>query len=290
VVPSPNVGTGRNHLFAISVRGPHGVWAVGRYAGANGQANLVEHYDGTSWSVDALPTGKAAPGSFSTIDPVGSRNLLAGGYIDDGYSEKGDIKQYNGTSWKKIRTSPLVHPDASDWWFARILSFSQKNAWAVGGYDAEDPYTSLYQYFDGPIVAHFDGKKWSPVSFPYGPGPRTFDREDGVVNDIAGSNSTLWIVGQSFNLGPMLELASKALSAVCKPEKVYVCSFGEAHRHVHFYVLPRTARMPATGPDLFWQIFEEQQWACSDEDAAAVAGRVRSEIEKLQSEQPQPPG
>lgn len=46
-------------------------------------------------------------------------------------------------------------------------------------------------------------------------------------------------------LGPILRAAVAAVDRVVRPERVYVAAFSERVRHVHFYVLPRTAGMPA---------------------------------------------
>lgn len=46
-------------------------------------------------------------------------------------------------------------------------------------------------------------------------------------------------------LGPILRAAVAAVERVVRPERVYVASFSERVRHVHFYVLPRTANLPA---------------------------------------------
>ena len=46
-------------------------------------------------------------------------------------------------------------------------------------------------------------------------------------------------------LGPVLRAAAGAVERAVRPERVYVAAFSERVRHVHFYVLPRTASMPA---------------------------------------------
>ena len=46
-------------------------------------------------------------------------------------------------------------------------------------------------------------------------------------------------------LGPLLRAAAEAVDRVVRPERVYIAAFSERVRHVHFYVLPRTASMPA---------------------------------------------
>lgn len=46
-------------------------------------------------------------------------------------------------------------------------------------------------------------------------------------------------------IGPVLRAAVGAVDRAIRPERVYVASFSERVPHVHFYVLPRTASMPA---------------------------------------------
>jgi len=46
-------------------------------------------------------------------------------------------------------------------------------------------------------------------------------------------------------LGPVLRAAVAAVERVVRPERVYLACYGERVRHVHFYVLPRTASLPA---------------------------------------------
>jgi len=46
-------------------------------------------------------------------------------------------------------------------------------------------------------------------------------------------------------LGPVLGAAVAAIERVVRPERVYVASYVEHVRHVHFFLLPRTTRLPA---------------------------------------------
>jgi diadenosine tetraphosphate (Ap4A) HIT family hydrolase len=50
---------------------------------------------------------------------------------------------------------------------------------------------------------------------------------------------------ESAALGPVLRAGVAAVERVVRPERVYVASYGERVRHVHFFLLPRTARLPA---------------------------------------------
>jgi diadenosine tetraphosphate (Ap4A) HIT family hydrolase len=50
---------------------------------------------------------------------------------------------------------------------------------------------------------------------------------------------------ESAALGPVLRAAVMAVERVVRPERVYVASYGERVRHVHFFLLPRTNSLPA---------------------------------------------
>jgi hypothetical protein len=43
----------------------------------------------------------------------------------------------------------------------------------------------------------------------------------------------------------VLRAAVAAVERVVRPERVYVASYGERVRHVHFFLLPRTTSLPA---------------------------------------------
>ena len=49
---------------------------------------------------------------------------------------------------------------------------------------------------------------------------------------------------ESAALGPVLQAAVAAVERVVRPERVYVASYGERVRHVHFFLLPRTTSLP----------------------------------------------
>lgn len=50
---------------------------------------------------------------------------------------------------------------------------------------------------------------------------------------------------EAATLGPILRAAVAAVGRTVQPERVYIASFGERVRHIHFYILPRTASLPA---------------------------------------------
>jgi diadenosine tetraphosphate (Ap4A) HIT family hydrolase len=86
---------------------------------------------------------------------------------------------------------------------------------------------------------------------------------------------------EAAELGTILQLTTSALSNVVAPEKIYLCSFGEKVKHIHFWILPRYAYISTAGFDGLSEIAINRKWICSDKEAAAIAEKVRAEFHKL---------
>jgi ATP adenylyltransferase len=86
---------------------------------------------------------------------------------------------------------------------------------------------------------------------------------------------------EAATMGPVMSAASQALNRIVEARKVYVCSFGSLLMHVHFYLVPLMAAIPAdlNGSNLLNEVFAGR-CACSDEAAADIAARVRVELAK----------
>jgi hypothetical protein len=80
-VASPNLGSGRNALYSVAAISANSAWAVGFYDAAAEQT-LIEHWDGTSWSVQPRPdvgTGdNALLGVAATFAPLSTRVWAVG--------------------------------------------------------------------------------------------------------------------------------------------------------------------------------------------------------------------
>ena len=93
------------------------------------------------------------------------------------------------------------------------------------------------------------------------------------VEDIADLT-----LSEMASFGDALNRTTRALRDVVAPERISVATFGESERHVHWFVVPRRADMPV-GPSVLVNMWDKR-WACTDEEAADVANRVRVAITK----------
>lgn len=98
--------------------------------------------------------------------------------------------------------------------------------------------------------------------------------------------------GEAASLGPVLQATCQALARVLKPAKVYVCSFGDGVKHIHFWVLPRPPEMRAGMHPVFLQLdirafltrrLGVKRWLLSDEEVAELADQLREEFRRRSS-------
>lgn len=80
------------------------------------------------------------------------------------------------------------------------------------------------------------------------------------------------------SLSKAIRKASMVLSNLLNPEKIYVCSFGETVKHVHFYLIPRSSEMPASGVKVLTQILDEGKWRCGEIEATEIAIKIKEKL------------
>jgi len=139
-VASPNVGASAA-FNGVAALAPNNVWAVGSFVKVtNGPTlTLIEHYDGSEWSV--VPSPNVGPNSMFQsnrlfgITAVSSTDIWAfGSYFaasGDG-SQKTLLLHWDGTAWSIARSpNPTKGDFLSDVLFAGVEA-SPGNVWIVG--------------------------------------------------------------------------------------------------------------------------------------------------------------
>ena len=188
LVPTPNPeGSSVSILSSVTEVAPDDVWAVG-YQQVNGtDSTLVEHFDGSTWSIVASSTPSGGFNSALTgVTAISARNVVAvGNYFDNSGAELVMAERWNGTKWKLV-DAPSA-PGSPDSEVHGVSSTSADNAWAVGFNWSGSLFISL--------VEHWDGHAWSMVDSP-NPGGSTDTYLYGVSADSA---TDAWAVGYYFD-------------------------------------------------------------------------------------------
>jgi hypothetical protein len=102
ILPQPS-GSTSPALHAVAAIAPGNVWAAGENEGVPGQglSTLIEHFDGTSWSIVPSPT----PGAYPQLNGVAARSasdVYAVGFhlpSANGGVQQGLILRWNGSAW-----------------------------------------------------------------------------------------------------------------------------------------------------------------------------------------------
>jgi hypothetical protein len=174
--PSP-FGNG-NFLNAVADISPTDAWAVGYSTFDTGgyyqqpvYQPLIEHWDGTGWSVVPAALPSIGVPLFYGVAAVSATDVWAVGYISGEYA--GVIEHWDGSSWS------IVPSPASTQILWSVTAISSSDVWAAG------------EALKGqPAFDHWDGKTWTAFSGP--PVSAGYLHMTGIA---AASASDVWAVG-----------------------------------------------------------------------------------------------
>jgi hypothetical protein len=180
VVESPNVGTGQyNTLTSVDALSGTDAWAVGSYRTATSRKTLVQHWDGTSWTIVSSPNPGTLSNSLLDVTAAGTGDIWAVGWKSSGEGLRSLVLRRDGTRWVEV---PVPAVGAGDNVLTSISAAGAKDVWATGYFVDGTQYKTL--------TLHYDGDTWSRVPSPNG--------GDGVsiLRDIGAFSSTnAWAVG-----------------------------------------------------------------------------------------------
>lgn len=159
IVSSPNSGSSGSTLSALSIITAQNIWAVGITTGASsssGYQPLIEHWNGTAWSIVNLP---AISGQLHGVSAVGPNDVWAVGSYNLPNLTSTLIEHWNGTRWSIVSSPNPINPINI---LNSVVTISQNNVWATGD-DTNSPAPSA-EYT--PLVEHWNGTAWSVVNSP----------------------------------------------------------------------------------------------------------------------------
>jgi hypothetical protein len=178
-VPSPpltGVGASLDGIAATSARD---IWAVGNYDTGTRFQPLIEHWNGTRWSI--VPAPAAGSVLLSQISLTAPGNGWAAGLREgSGSASQALIEHWNGQHWTVVR-SPVLRGSA----LTGVLALTPHLAWAVGSYAL--PHSGSHT-----LIERWDGRAWTVI-----PSPNR--HHSGGLLGIAGTQRHLWSVGDTLS-------------------------------------------------------------------------------------------
>ena len=180
VVKSPSPGSIDNEFFGVAAISASNVWAVGFIANntATGsvEQTLVEHWNGTKWSVVKSPSPGSQSDTLASVAATSATNVWAVGfYANSDGIWRSLTEQWNGTHWSIVK-SPS--PGSQISYLYSVAAISASNAWAVGYADSQT------------LIERWNGTRWSVVKSS-GPGSVS----NLLIGVAAASASDIWTVG-----------------------------------------------------------------------------------------------
>jgi hypothetical protein len=169
-------------LWAVAVTSPANAWAVGgyqtRHARCNGPVSihpkpapkshpLVEHWNGSRWSILHIPYDKHVDGILTSLSALSPSDIWASGSASWGSARYSDtstrplIERFDGRQWRIVRmpNQPIKHRD-----IYQILAVSADDVWIVG--DHWNPHVGPHTIWVKTLIEHWNGAQWSIVPSP----------------------------------------------------------------------------------------------------------------------------
>ncbi len=160
-----------NRIVALSA---NDMWAVGdvKMTGVKTlfAETLIEHWDGSAWSVVSSPNVGSRLNEFYGLAAVSSSDVWAvGNYDSDGIIET-PVEHWDGATWLVV-TSP--NPSTSqDVHLYGVAAVSANDVWAVGHYSDPGlgPYRTLVEHY-APLCTPYGTPTDTPTTTPTTPTP-----------------------------------------------------------------------------------------------------------------------
>jgi hypothetical protein len=139
-------------LQSVTAVAPDDVWAVGYYYDSGDGGSVIEHWDGSAWSIVAnADPGDSYHAGLQSISAHNAGDVWAVGYYYDSIGAGNTLTEHwNGTAWKLV-DSPN-EPDSPDTELHAVTGFRKHNVWATGFAFTGSSYA--------PVALHWDGTSW----------------------------------------------------------------------------------------------------------------------------------
>jgi len=164
-------------------------WAVGTQTAAGVTRTLIEHWNGSKWSLKASPSVAGSAGTFLTGVSCSARlNCWAvGGAAVGSTKQKPIAEHWNGRKWS-LTVLPEPAGLAADVLFG-VWCTGVTRCWAVGSAARDLGVPSR------PLAEHWTGRKWSVVATTRGAGDLN------LLGVSCRRDTSCWAVGAGFLRG-----------------------------------------------------------------------------------------
>lgn len=185
-VSSPNQGDSYSVLADIDAISSDNIWAVGNGSPGGWLSMIIQHWDGTQWSISGQNLAEGIPAELEGVAAVAPDDVWAAGTLYYGaYRSSSDhaalLVHWDGTEWNTVQAP--VPADSISSALTHIAAGSAGDIWAVG-----------YSYHSNGVRAislHWDGTEWKLVQVP--------DAEWKMLKAVSvRAHDDVWAVGSTY--------------------------------------------------------------------------------------------
>ena len=167
-IPNPSSST-QSDLLGVACASATSCFAVGSYvlsSGPNlGYHSLIEHWNGTRWSIVPSPTPTGSTGElwlYGIACPGSTSCVAVGTYSNAAQVSKTLVERWDGSTWHLVTSpNPPEGPNNNDVQLNAVACASTTSCNAVGSYLFPHSKT---------LIEHWNGTEWSIVPSPDVPG------------------------------------------------------------------------------------------------------------------------
>lgn len=172
-----------NYLQGVAVVSANDVWAVGYTLDGSVYKTLIEHWNGSSWSIVSSPSPGTGEVRLNDVAAAQGGDVWAVGTYTSGGVKRTLIERWSGGVWS-VSTGANVNADTNV--LSGVAAASGSDVWAVGYYRNVSRLETL--------IERWNGSSWSVVASPNG------TPYDNSLQDVAVvSGSDVWVVGSYIN-------------------------------------------------------------------------------------------
>jgi len=192
IANSPNTDPNQsNTLNGVTCVTGQNCWAVGNYFDGTYYHTLIEHWDGSAWTITASPnTSDTQSNNLFAVTCASASECWAVGY---GTSFETLIEKWDGNTWSIV---PSPNVTAIQNVLTGVTCAAANDCWAVGSYRNGPNAEGLFNYPS--LILHWDGTQWSVVS-----APATGGNQDFLYQVTCTTSSNCWSVGYTSGPSPL---------------------------------------------------------------------------------------
>jgi uncharacterized repeat protein (TIGR01451 family) len=171
----PTVDLFLTSLKGVSAVAPDDVWVVGYAQRGGAYRTMIQHWDGTQFSVVPSPTLGKTFNILNDVEAVSANDVWA---VGQGATSL--VEHWDGTSWTIVPVPGSARLES-------VSAGSSSDVWAVGGRESST---------DRPALLHWNGGWWTSLDSPV----------DGSLFGVAAiAANDVWAVGSDKDSKPLVE-------------------------------------------------------------------------------------